>query len=303
VWNRITAGKPAGARPYKAELVRAASVEEAVELLAEGESALVCGGISHAVRRERTGYPQAKRLIAIDRIPELRVLTTEGLLKAGAAVTHHQLCEHAAVRDGWRVVYDSVESVGHTRIRRMMTVGGTIGPLNGGFDFPVALLALGGRAELASPGGRRTITLYELFEQRLAKNEMVVAIEVDAQPARTGSSFLKLMPRGVIETPTVNTAAAVTLDEHGRCSAARVVVGSVSWKPIVLDLAECVGQAPEDAIFRSAVQRVRDLAQPIANVRGSVMYKRHMAVEFAFRALREAAQRASSRRTPGSSLT
>jgi CO/xanthine dehydrogenase FAD-binding subunit len=72
-----------------------------------------------------------------------------------------------------------------------------------------------------------------------------------------------------------------------------VVVGSVSWKPIVLDLGECVGEKPEDALLRAAVQPVRDLAAPIANVRGSALYKRHMAVEFAFRALREAARRAN----------
>src|SRR3712207_7206425 len=51
---------------------------------------------------------------------------------------------------------------------------------------------------------------------------------------------------------------------------------------------------PYTTLFRSwrkLVQPVRDLAQPQANVRGSVMYKRNMAVEFAFRALREAARR------------
>jgi CO/xanthine dehydrogenase Mo-binding subunit/CO/xanthine dehydrogenase FAD-binding subunit len=297
VWNRITAGKPAGPRPFATALVRATSVEEAVKLLAEGDSALVCGGISHAVRRERTGYPQARRLIAIDRVAELRSFAADGVLSAGAAVNHEQLFERPQIRDAWRAVWDSAESVGHTRIRRMMTVGGTIGPLIGGFDFPLALLALGARAELAGPAGRRTVTLHELFEQRLGHHEMVVAIEVDAQPARSGSSFLKLMPRGVIETPTVNAAAAITLDAAGRCAAARVVIGSVSWKPIVLDLSECVGHAPEDALLRSAVQRVRDLAQPFANVRGSVMYKRNMAVEFAFRALREAARRAGESRS------
>ena len=52
-------------------------------------------------------------------------------------------------------------------------------------------------------------------------------------------------------------------------------------------------QSPTDDSFRNAVQKVRDLAEPISNVRGSAMYKRNMAVEFAFRALREAARRAA----------
>ncbi|HYC45407.1 MAG TPA: molybdopterin cofactor-binding domain-containing protein [Burkholderiales bacterium] len=304
VWSRITAGRPSGARAFAPELVRAASVEQAVQWLAEGESALVCGGMSHAVRRERTGYPQAKRLVAIDRIPELRALTIDGgVLRAGAAVDHQQLFERAEIAESWRAIHDAADSVGHARIRRMMTVGGTLGPLIGGFDLPVALLALRGRVAVAGTTGRRTVTLQELFETRLQKDEMVVSFEVDSSPSplrgegrggseTTASCFLKHLPRGVIETPTVNAAAAVTLDASGRCASARVVVGSVSWKPIVLDLESCAGQAPDEALFRFAVQPVRDLADPISNVRGSALYKRHMAVEFAFRALRAAASRA-----------
>lgn len=294
LWNRLMAGKPAGAQPFSPELVHAATVEQAVTLLAEGESALVCGGISHAVRRERTGYPQAQRLIAINRIPELNELSVDGhgVLRAGAAINHQKLLEDEQLRGPWRALYDSVESVGHTRIRRMMTVGGTVGPLIGGFDFPVALLALGARVVVASPAGRRTMTLEALFQARLEKDAVLVRVEVETPAVRTGSGFLKLMPRGVIETPTVNAAAAVTLDERGRCASARIVVGSVSWKPIVLDLADCTGQVPSENLFRKAVQPVRDLAEPMPNVRGSALYKRHMAVELAFRALRVAAQRA-----------
>ena len=301
VWNRITAGKPAGARPHQPELIHASTVEQAVALLAEGESALVCGGMSHAVRRERTGYPQAKRLIAIHRIPELNEFSIDGhgVLRAGAAVNQQQLYDNMLLNESWSAVYDAVESVGHTRIRRMMTVGGAVGPLIGGFDLPVALLALHGRAIVASPGGRRTVTLEALFQTRLGRDDMLVRIEADTPQPRTGSSFLKHMPRGVIETPTVNAAAAVTLDPDGRCTHARVVVGSVSWKPIVLSLTDCVGVMPSDDVLRKAVEPVRRLAEPVSNVRGSALYKRHMAVEFAFRALREAARRAGVSRNPG----
>src|SRR5262249_27244508 len=87
-WSRIASGKPSGARPFRPEMVHAASVEEAVRLLAAGESALVCGGMSHALRRERTGFPQAKRLISIIRIPELneKTIDARGTLRAGAAL-------------------------------------------------------------------------------------------------------------------------------------------------------------------------------------------------------------------------
>jgi CO/xanthine dehydrogenase Mo-binding subunit/CO/xanthine dehydrogenase FAD-binding subunit len=302
-WERIAAGRPSGARPFDPEIVFAASVEEAVQRLAQGDAALLAGGMGHALRRERTGFPQARRLVAITRIPELGECSVDarGVLRANAAVRQQTLYEEARVRTGWQALHEALEAVGHTRIRRMITVGGSVGPLIGGFDLPVALLALGARAHVAGTRGRRTVTLYELFESRLAKDEMLVGIELDPLPARSGSSFYKYLPRRVLEIPTVNTAAAVVLQPDGSCAQARVAVGSVSVKPIVLDLVGLAGRGLDEEALRESVACLRALAQPVSDVRGSAAYKREMAVEFAYRALHTAwrrAQRETARAEP-----
>ena len=293
-WTRLAAGKPSGARPAEPEFVFAETVEEAVASLAAGDAALVAGGLSHAMRRERTGYPQAKRLVSITRIPELHemVIDAHGALRLGAVVRQQTLYEDARIRERWRAIDDALEAVGHTRLRRMITVGGSVGPLIGGFDLPLALLALCARVTLAGTSGRRTVTLEEVFANRYAKDEMVVCVEVDALPSRTGSAFLKYMARGVLEIPTVNTAAIVTLNADRTCARARVAIGSVSWKPIVLELQPLVGQRLNHEVLREAVKGVRSLAQPMSDVRGSAAYKREMAVEFAYRALTVALERA-----------
>jgi carbon-monoxide dehydrogenase medium subunit len=295
VWTRLMAGKPSGARPPRAEFVFARSVEEIVTALAAGDAAIVAGGMSHAIRRERTGFPQAKRLIAVARVPELKELSLDarGALKANAAVPLQALYDDMRIRNGWQAIDEALEAVGIVRLRRMITVGGSIGPLIGGFDLPVALLALDSRATVAGPNGRRVVALPELFDKRLAKHEMVVGVEVEPLPPRSGSSFFKYMARNVLEIPTVNTAAKVTVDAAGRCTHARVVVGSVSWKPIILEPADLIGQTLDEARVRRSVQNVRALAQPMADVRGSIAYKREMAVEFAARALVSAWQRAA----------
>lgn len=295
-WSRLSAGRPSGARPFDPEFVVAKSVEEAVSLLAAGDTALVSGGMSHALRRERTGYPQAKRLVAVTRIPELGRMETDanGVLHLGSAVRQQTIYDDARVRQEWQAVDDALEAVGHVRLRRMITVGGSIGPLIGGFDLPVALLALGARVTMAGPGGRRTLTLREAFERRFAKDEMVVSVEVDPLPPRTGSAFYKYMPRGVLEIPTVNVAAAVGVDDAGRCARARVVVGAVSWKPIVLELPQLVGKRIDIEVAREAVQPVREMAEPMSDVRGSAAYKRAMAVEQAARVLMTAWRRATA---------
>ena len=181
-----------------------------------------------------------------------------------------------------------MEAVGHTRIRHMLTVGGSIGPLVGGFDLPLALLALDARVTVAGPRGRRTVTLEEAFEKRFARDEMVVSFEVDAPPARSGSSFFKYMARQVLEIPTVNTAAAVTLDDRGHVRGRARVRGRGELEADrARPAASCAGQRLGEELLRRAVQPVRDLAEPMPDVRGSAAYKREMAVEFAARALRE----------------
>jgi carbon-monoxide dehydrogenase medium subunit len=177
--------------------------------------------MSHALRRERTGFPQAKRLVSITRIPELKAMSIDarGTLRAGAAVRQQAFYDDQRVKRHWPAMDDAMEAVGHTRIRQMLTVGGSLGPLVGGFDLPLALLALGARVTVAGPNGRRTVSLQEAFEKRFARDEMVVGFEVDAPPARSGSSFFKYMARQVLEIPTVNTAASVTLARMGRAPA------------------------------------------------------------------------------------
>jgi CO/xanthine dehydrogenase Mo-binding subunit/CO/xanthine dehydrogenase FAD-binding subunit len=297
VWTRLATGRPSGTRPFAMELVTPKTVDEAITLYAAGDTAIVSGGMSHALRRERTGFPQAKRLMNVSRIPELLQLgITKGLLRIGSAVNQQTLITLPGLREQWAVLAEALDAAGHTRVRQMTTVGGSVAPLIGGFDLPVALLALNARVVTATAAGRKTWTLAEAFEKRFAKDEMVVAVEVDALPAHSGSAFHKFLPRGVMETPTANAAATVTLDAQGKCIAARLVVGAVSWKPVVPDLSSLHGTAFDETKIRAAVQAVRDMAQPLANVRGSAMYKRNMAVEIGARTLIRAWQRAAQKK-------
>lgn len=293
VWSRLVTGKPSGVRPFKPELLQPKSVDDALKLYAEGDTAIVSGGMSHAIRRERTGYPQAKRLMTVGRIPELlKISNKNNGLQIGSAVNQQTLHELPQLRERWTVLAEALDAAGHTRVRRMTTVGGSVGPLIGGFDMPVALVALQARVVTGTAAGRRTRTLEEAFDQRFAKDEMLITVEVDALPARSGSAFHKFLPRGVMETPTANAAAVVTLDASGNCIAARLVVGAVSWKPLVADLSALLGTGFDEARIRAATQPLRALAQPMANVRGSALYKRNMAVEIGARTLIRAWQRA-----------
>src|SRR5262245_40915726 len=154
-WTRIARGKPSGPRPAPAEMIFPESVEDAVAQLSLGDAMIVSGGTAHALRRERSGYPFAKRLVALRRIAELGELSigANGVLRMGAAVHQEALYDDVRLRTQWQAIEDALEAVGHSRIRRMITVGGSVGPLISGFDLPVALLALCARVSVAGPTG------------------------------------------------------------------------------------------------------------------------------------------------------
>jgi CO/xanthine dehydrogenase FAD-binding subunit len=102
------------------------------------------------------------------------------------------------------------------------------------------------------------------------------------------------MARGVLEIPTVNAAASVVSNPDGTCERARLVVGAVSFKPIVVEPTQLVGERLEHDRVRAAIEAaVRAGATPMADVRGSAAYKREMAVEFSARALMTAWRRAN----------
>ena len=71
VWTRLMAGRPSGARPPAADFVFAQSVDEIVAALAQGDSAIVSGGMSHASGASAQGLRRQSVLIAVARVPEL----------------------------------------------------------------------------------------------------------------------------------------------------------------------------------------------------------------------------------------
>ena len=213
MWARLSAGKPSGARPFNPEFVIA---QERGRGRRAARRRRHRAGLGRHVARDT---PRAHRLPAGEAPgrDDAHSRTQRNVHRRTRRAAHRlgrarsrRIYDDARVCRGWQAISDALEAVGHVRLRRMITVGGSIGPLIGGFDLPVALLALNARVTVAGPKGRRTVSLEEAFKTRFAKDEMVVSVEVDPLPARSGSAFYKYMARGVLEIPTVNTAAAVT---------------------------------------------------------------------------------------------
>lgn len=280
------------------EFRAAASVDDATALLRahSGDARVVCGGTALAVLL-RQGLVAPGLLVGIDRIPELRRIVTaaDGTLRLGAAVRVRD-AERAAEIAPWTALAEALAAVATPRIRNMATIGGGIAHADPAQDPLVALTALDARVTIAGTA-RRSVPLAELvtgyYETALDADELIVEIEVPPLPARSGSAYLKFLPRSAEDYGTVTAAARVTLDANGAIASAALVLGAVGPKPVVIPVASALdGRAPRDAMLRVAAELAHERVDPLDDVRGSAEYKREMAVVFARRALAAAAQRA-----------
>jgi carbon-monoxide dehydrogenase medium subunit len=91
----------------------------------------------------------------------------------------------------------------------------------------------------------------------------------------------------------VAAGASVTLAENGTIADATIGLTAVGLDGRTATEAEDVlrGQAPSEELFAEAGARAAAAAEPVADQRGPVDYKRHLADELTRRVLRKAVER------------
>jgi carbon-monoxide dehydrogenase medium subunit len=93
----------------------------------------------------------------------------------------------------------------------------------------------------------------------------------------------------------VASVASYLRVEGGLCREARIVLGAVAPIPLLTQTAgvSLVGQTVNDDTVELAAGKARDEAQPIADVRSSDDFRRHLVYVFAERTLKRANEQAS----------
>jgi carbon-monoxide dehydrogenase medium subunit len=284
--------------PEAVEYRAARTIEDACAALLEfGDDARVVNGGTAMAILMRQHLVRPAVLVGVGTIPELQEIRQlpDGGLRIGAAAKLRRLERDALVRATAPLLAEAVEVVATPRIRNMATLGGGLAHADPAQDPPVALCAAGatvivrGTTERRIPAAEFCVGYYE---NALEPGEIVVAVELPPPKPRSGGAYLKFLPRSVEDYGVVTAAAFVAFDNAGACTEARLALGAVLDRPVVVDLSALIGTQLDEADARAAAESVREQVDPIEDVRGSSSYKRQMAVVFARRALVEAAARA-----------
>lgn len=284
--------------PASFDYVRASSVDDALALLERHgpESRVVAGGHSLLpMMKLRLARPEW--LIDINDLVELDFIARDGdQLRIGAMTRHTTLLESAEVAALFPIVTDAERVIADPTVRNRGTIGGSLCQADPAEDLSTVCEVLGAQAVIRGPSGERRLSMSELrrgpYETAVAQNELLCELRFPVRP-RSGSAYEKV-ERRVGDWAVAAAGAAVclapdgTVDEVGIGLTAVGLDGSATEAEAVLR-----GQRPEEDLFAEAGRLAAEACHPVADQRGPVDYKRHLADELTRRVLRRACARAA----------
>jgi carbon-monoxide dehydrogenase medium subunit len=281
------------------------SVDEALELLGRyGDEAKILAGGQSLLPMMKLRIAGPRYLVDVNRIEGLGGLRREGdRLVIGALCRHADIAASALVAEQLPIMADAARLTADVQVRNRGTVAGSLAHADPAGDWPAALLALDTDVRIAGPGGTRTVALREFivdaYTTQLGAAEMVVGVSVGIPPKPSGGAYVKFEKRAG-DFAVASVGVQITLEPGGggdRCRSVAISLGALGPTAIHARAAEEMlqGNAPSEDRLVEAARLVREAAQPFADTRGSVDYKRHLARVLFRRAFAAALGRARGR--------
>ena len=278
------------------------TVEDAVRLLADagGEAKPLAGGTDLLVQL-RTDFVRPGLIVDLKRIPALMDVTvTDEEVRVGAAVSGFTLGQNEAVKAAWPGVVEALELIGSTQIQGRASLGGNLCNGSPAADSVPALIAAGAVAEIAGPGGTRSLPVEDVItgpgQLALGPGEIVVSFVMPNPPPRSGDAYLRFIPRTEMDIAVVGAGVALALDEAGVCTHARLGLGAVAPTPLLVEdgAKALIGTKVDDDALANLAAAASAACNPIDDKRGTIEYRVKVARVLARRAALIALERARS---------
>jgi carbon-monoxide dehydrogenase medium subunit len=278
------------------ELVQPTSLKDACLLLHENIEARVIAGGTALLTLIKHGLLAPKTLINLKQIKTASDISYDAKngLRIGALATIYDIETSPVVRQHYPVLAQACHLVANIRIRNMATIGGNLAHGDYQSDPPTVLVALDAVVELLSHEGMRCVKLSDFlkgsYETTMNAGELVSALIIPTADHLRGS-YTKFTTGSSEERPCVGIAALASM-ANGVCGELRLVVGAVSPKPVRLQSGESMtrGEKLTPVLIEMIAANASRNVDPIADLRGTVAYKRHLVRVLVRRALSEIAQ-------------
>ncbi|MGI9569160.1 MAG: FAD binding domain-containing protein [Desulfobulbia bacterium] len=278
------------------------TVDAAVGLLTQNENStrLLAGGTDLLVLL-RSELIEPDLIVDVKKISELTGISSgETGFTVGAAVSAAEVGEFEPLRKAWPGVVEGLELIGSTQIQGRATFGGNICNASPAADSVPCLIAAGATASVAGTAGRREIPMASFItgpgQTVLEEDEILVSIHLPKPEPRTGSAYLRFIPRTEMDIAVVGAGICLTVGSEGRLNSVRLALGAVAEKPILVDaVADCLaGLTINDESLTKLDELAQAACRPIDDKRGTREFRTRVAGVLTRRACKIAYDRAKN---------
>jgi aerobic carbon-monoxide dehydrogenase medium subunit len=277
------------------DLAEPTSLAAAIKLLNPDDPSIrpIAGGTALMLMM-KAGVFNPEKLISLRKIESKYSDISAGAdgLRIGAMTTLGTLERSDDVRKHTPVITRTLRTLSNVRVRNVATVGGALAHGDPHMDLPPVLMALGATLTIIGPKGERKLAVEDLFagyyETVLEKDELIAEVQVPSQGSKKASYF-KVTTGSADDWPALGVAAVIEASGDA-IKSARLVASAATDKATRLKSAEAVvtGKTVDDKLLREAGEAALGDCEFIADVRGSVPYKRELMKVYVRRAIREA---------------
>ena len=275
------------------------SVADAVKLLGSlGPDAKLLAGGHSLLPMMKLRFAEPSHLIDLGKIAALRGIAQVGnAVHIGAMTTEHELLNSKLLADKLPLLVEGAGWIADPQVRYKGTIGGDISHGDPANDHPALMLVLDASFVLTGAKGERVVKADDfflgLFSTALGADEILTQIRVPIPAAGSGGSYQKLK-RKTGDFATAATAVLLQMS-GGTVASVRIALTNAAPTAIRVKTAESalMGKAIDNASLAEAARLAMAAADPTADQRGSVDYKRAMCGEMTRRALQAAAARAA----------
>jgi carbon-monoxide dehydrogenase medium subunit len=276
------------------------TLDAAVRLLSSetGLTKILAGGTDLLVQM-RTDIIEPDVIVDIKKIGEVRHIGEEnGGFRIGAAITGAELEEHPTLSKIWPGVVEGANLIGSTQVQGRATMGGNLCNGSPAADSVPGLIAAGATATIAGPKGTRDMAVEDIMtgprQLAIGKDEFIVSFFLPARPAHSSDAYERFIPRTEMDIAVVGCATSLTLDDSGKITAARVSLGAVAARPLLVKEAAdaIIGSTLDDAAMAKLDAAAQAACKPINDKRGTIEYRTKVAGVLARRTAKTAYDRA-----------
>lgn len=278
--------------------VQATSVEDAISLLSQDESAIVICGGSDVLIKIREGKLAGCSLVSIRGIEALSGVSmdTDGTILIGPATTFAGVNDDPIIQKYIPTLGYACDQAGGPQLRHVGTIGGNI--CNGvtSADSASTLLTLNAELVIQGPKGTRTVKQADFYagpgRVHLAHDELLVKIRIAKEDYEgyTGH-YIKYAMRNAMDIATLGCAVHVRMD-GSTIADVRLAFGVAGPTPMRCPKAETavIGKPLTEETLKMFGDIAVTEVSPRTSWRASKEFRLQLVHELSARTLRQAVQ-------------